>query len=111
MHGLEIPKLWPVGAHIGRGTCPRATTDSGDWLAPCHVTMQAKSEEDKSKWCQCLKKLILDNYEVDIPPSARHSLLMLASSHCLRRGTCGSIAKLSQSDQHVRQEIRGGSRN
>ena len=50
--------------------------------------MQARNEEDKSKWCQCLKKLILDNCDVDIPPAARRNLLMLASTRCLQPGTC-----------------------
>ena len=50
------------------------------------MALQARNEEDKSKWCQCLKKLILDNYDVEIPSSAKHSLLMLASNHCLQRG-------------------------
>ena len=50
------------------------------------VALQARNEEEKSKWCQCLKKLILDNYDVEIPSSARQSLLMLANNHCLQPG-------------------------
>lgn len=50
------------------------------------LVLQARSEEDKSRWCQCLKRLILDNYDVDIPSSARHSLLMLASNQAIQRG-------------------------